>query len=153
MMDAFSLSLNELLMHAFRSVLKIEEQMLRNMGTLHLSIGEMHLLEAVGNGGSQGRTVSETARELSLTLPSVTVAVNKLEKKGLLQKTKAREDKRTVSLLLTEMGKKVNRIHQRFHESMVKSIAVDMDEAEKNALLQGMEKLNLYFDNKLTAKK
>lgn len=151
-MDAFCESLNELLVNAFRSVLKIEGQMLRNMGQLSLSISEMHLLEAVGKGGSQGRTVSETANELSLTLPSVTVAVNKLEKKGLLQRARAKEDKRSVSLSLTELGDKINRIHQHFHESMVKNISRGMNEAEKSALLKGMEKLNLYFENKLAAK-
>lgn len=151
-MDAFHESLNDLLIGAFRSVLKIEEQMLRNMGQLHLSISEMHLLEAVGKGGEQGRTVSETANELSLTLPSVTVAVSKLEKKGLLIKSKSRDDKRAVSLSLTGLGEKVNRVHQHFHENMVKSIARDMSEEEKDALLKGMKRLNLYFENRLPAK-
>ena len=36
---------------------------------------------------------------------------------------------------------------------MVHSIARDMDEAEKSALLKGMMKLNLYFDSKLAAGK
>lgn len=148
-MDAFCESLNDLLANAFRSVLKIEEQMLRRMSTLSLSISEMHLLEAVGKGDTQGRTVSETAKELSLSLPSVTVAVNKLEKKGLLQKAKAAEDGRSVLLSLTEVGQKVERIHQHFHENMVMGIARDMDETEKAALLKGMVKLNQYFDRKL----
>lgn len=151
-MDAFCAMLNELLVNTFRSVLKYEEQMLRNMGSLHLSISEMHLLEAVGMGLGQGRTVSETAKALSLTLPSVTVAVNKLEKKGLLSKAKAADDKRTVWLSLTDLGEKVNRVHQHFHENMVKSIARDMDETEKRALLKGMEKLNRFFDHKLAAR-
>ncbi len=149
-MDAFCESLNELLVNAFRSVLKLEEQTLRGMGAFNLSIGEMHLLEAVGMDGETGRTVSETAKELSLTVPTVTVAVNKLEKKGLLSKTRATDDGRAVILTLTEVGRKVERIHHHFHESMVKNIAGDMDEAEKAALLKGMEKLNLYFDRKLT---
>ena len=151
-MDAFCESLNELLVNAFRSVLKIEEQMLRGMGTLSLSISEMHLLEVVGKGDAQCRTVSETAKELSLSLPSVTVAVNKLEKRGLLQKAKATEDGRSVLLSLTDVGQKVERIHRRFHENMVKNIAGDMDETEKAALLKGMAKLNHYFDRKLMSR-
>lgn len=149
-MDAFCESLNELLVNAFRSVLKMEEQMLRGMGALKLSITEMHLLEVVGQDAGAGRTVSETAKKLSLTVPTVTVAVNKVEKKGLLRKTKAVDDGRSVILTLTELGQKVDRIHHHFHENMVKSIAKDMDEAEKAALLKGMRQLNVYFDRKLT---
>lgn len=149
-MDAFCESLNELLANAFRSVLKIEEQMLRGMGALKLSITEMHLLEVVGQDAGAGRTVSETAKKLSLTVPTVTVAVNKVEKKGLLRKTKAVDDGRSVILTLTEMGQKVDRIHHHFHENMVRSIAKDMDEVEKAALLKGMRQLNVYFNRKLT---
>ena len=150
-MDMFCTTLNELLVHAFRSVLRIEEQMLQRMGAFNLSISEMHLLEAIGKGASQGRTVSETAKELSLTLPSVTIAVNKLEKKGLLQKTKTLKDGRSVLLSFTDLGQKIDRIHQHFHKNMVNSIARDMDETEKSALLKAMMKLNLYFNSKLTA--
>lgn len=149
-MDAFCENLNELLVNAFRSVLKLEEQMLRSMGTFNLSIGEMHLLEVVGKDGDTGRTVSETAKELALTVPTVTVAANKLEKKGLLCKTRAMDDGRAVILTLSEVGRKIDRIHQRFHENMVKNIANGMDEAEKAALLHAMGKLNLFFDRKLS---
>jgi Transcriptional regulators len=148
-MDVFCHNLNALLMRAFRSVLKIEEQMLSGMGQYQLSINEMHMLEAIANEANQGRTISELAKALSLKMPSITVAVNKLEKKGLLKKERAAEDGRSVLVTLTELGAKLERIHQRFHESMVKNISRDMDEAEKTALLRGMEKLNLYFDKKL----
>jgi len=150
-MDVFCQNLNELLMRAFRSVLKIEEQMLSGMGQYHLSISEMHMLEAVAKESNRGRTISELAKALSLKMPSITVAVNKLEKKGLLKKEKAAEDGRSVLVTLTELGAKLERIHQRFHENMVKSISRDMDGDEKAALLRGMEKLNMYFDRKLTS--
>lgn len=148
-MDAFCESLNELLVNAFRSVLKIEEKMLQGMSALKLSISEIHLLEVVGHDAEAGRTVSETAKKLSLTVPTVTIAVNKLEKKGLLCKTKATADGRAVILTLTESGQKVDRIHHHFHESMVKNIAEGMDESEKAALLKGMLQLNSYFNRKL----
>lgn len=151
-MDAFCQTLNDLLTNAFRSVLKIEEQMISGMGTHKLSISEMHLMEAVHKDGAAGCTISEIAKELSLTLPSVTVAVNKLEKKGLIKKERAAEDGRSVLVTLTETGEKMERVHRHFHENMVKTISRDMDESEKNALIKGMEKLNLYFDRRLTVK-
>ncbi len=149
-MDVFHEKLNELIVNAFRSVLKIEEQTLRKLEKVSLSINEMHLIEAVGKEEGKGQTISEIARELSLSLPSVTVAVNKLEKKGLLQKRRKTDDGRAVVITQTELGYKIERVHHRFHENMVRSIADGMTDKEKEALLKGMEKLNLYFNKKLT---
>lgn len=145
-MDAFCTHLNDLLVKAFRAVLKLEEQMLARMSTPSLSIGEFHLIETVGKDDGRSKTISEIARDLSLSLPSVTVAVNKLEKKGFLKKTKGAEDGRTVSISLTELGARLDRVHQHFHERMVQTIAEDMSEEEKAALLKGIAKLNRYFD-------
>lgn len=148
-MDTFTAQLNELLFNAFQSVLKIEEQILHSMGKLQLSISEIHLLEAVSKGGDQGQQISALARELSLSPPSVTVAVKKLEKKGMLQKVKGAADGRTVSITLTELGAKVDRVHHRFHENMVRNIAVDLTGPEREVLLHAMEKLNEYFNRRL----
>ena len=146
----FCENLNELLVNAFRPVLKLEEQMLRSMGTSTCPSVKCTCLEVVGKEVIRARTVSETAKELALTVPTVTVAANKLEKKGLLCKTRAMDDGRAVILTLSEVGRKIDRIHQRFHENMVKNIANGMDEAEKAALLHAMGKLNLFFDRKLS---
>ena len=48
-----------------------------------MSISELHLVEAVGKCGGEGRTISGIAKELDITLPSVTVAINKLMKKRI----------------------------------------------------------------------
>ncbi len=148
-MDVFCQSLNELLVTAFRAVLKLEEQTLRKMDARGLSIGEFHLMESVGAGEGGKRTVTEIAKDLSLTPPSVTVAVNKLEKKGFLLKSRGAEDGRTVTVSLTDQGARINRLHQHFHESMVLEIAHGMSEEEREALLHGISKLNEYFDKKL----
>lgn len=152
-MDAFCTHLNDLLIKAYRAVLKLEEQMLARISTPSLSIGEFHLIETVGKDGMKTKTISEIARGLSLSLPSVTVAVNKLEKKGFLRKTKGVEDGRTVSISLTELGERVDREHQRFHERMVQTIAEDMSEEEKAALLKGIARLNRYFDKTIAVSK
>lgn len=147
-MDEFCLTLNDLIVSAFRSILEIEERMLRSLGKLNLSIGEMHLIEVVGKGDPIGKTVSEIAKELSLSLPSVTVAAGKLEQKGFVKKARAMGDGRAVMISLTEQGQKIDRIHQRFHDNMVKSIADEMTEVEKQALLMGMKKMNRYLNRK-----
>ena len=85
-MDAFAIALNEVLVDTYHNVLRVEEEALKKSGRIHLSIKEMHLIEAVGKGGEQGRTVSEIADAMNITRPTATVAINKLEKRGYLEK-------------------------------------------------------------------
>lgn len=144
-MDEFCTSLNDLLVTAFRSVLKLEEQMLARMTTPSLSITEFHLLEMVARAVPEKLTVSEVAQGLSLSMPTITVCVSKLEKKGYLVKSRGVHDGRTVNISLTDKGRRVDRIHHHFHERMVQTIAEDMNEAERAALLSGIIKLNAYF--------
>ena len=50
-------------------------------------------------------TPSSVAREILLSQGTVTNLVIRMEKKGLLQRVKAEDDKRSVCLTLTEMGR------------------------------------------------
>lgn len=148
-MDEFSIQLNQLLVDTFRCILKVEEQTLRGVGGMDLSISELHLIESVGKGRDQGRTISAIAEDLGITLPSVTVAINKLAAKGFVQKVRGEEDSRTVVVQLTHAGRKADAAHRYFHENMVRNIISEMDEAEKKTLLQGTRKLNEFFRRKL----
>ncbi len=89
-MNTLDENLNGLLVDTFRSILKVEEKSIKAMGVNDLSINELHMLEAVGKQGPDGATVSAIAQELDITLPSTTVAVNKLEKKGYVKKSRVR---------------------------------------------------------------
>ena len=42
--------LNDLIVDAYRSILKVEETILKRSDNIDLSINEMHMLEAVGKG-------------------------------------------------------------------------------------------------------
>ena len=77
MEERFADTLNELLVDTYRNVNKVEEAMLRSTSGLDLTISELHLIETVAQDGARGRTISQIAQRQELTLPSVTVAVNK----------------------------------------------------------------------------
>lgn len=151
-MDAFSRELNALLSDAFWSVLKIEEQA-ANMATQGaLSISELHMLEAVSKDSEQGRSISALAADLKITPSSVTVAVNKLVKKGYVEKIRSEQDGRQVFVKLTKLGRKVNAGHLYFHENMVRNVSEDMSEEEKEILVRAMKSLNQFFRRKLEAR-
>ena len=87
-MDAFQRELNALMVETYRSILKVEEGMLRQQSQMDLSIGEMHMIEAIAKEKEKGRTITDIAQDQSLSLPTVTVAINKLARKGYVEKNR-----------------------------------------------------------------
>lgn len=148
-MDEFSRELNQLLVCTYRNVGKLEEGMLHSVSGLDVSIGELHLMEAIGESKDKGVLICELAQRMELTPPTVTVAVNKLALKGYVLKTKSLLDKRSVIVTLTRMGKKVNAAHRYFHEQMVRNIEKLLEPAEREGMLHGMQMLNQFFQNAL----
>lgn len=148
-MDAFSQELNALLSDAFWSVLKIEEQAASMAAQGDLSISELHMLEAASKNEEQGRSISALAADLKITLSSVTIAVNKLVKKGYVEKIRSEQDGRQVFVKLTKLGRKVNAGHLYFHENMVRNVSEGMSEDEKEILVRAMKNLNKFFKRKL----
>lgn len=151
-MDAFSQELNELLNEAFWSVLKLEEEAAKLATQGNLSISELHLLEAAAKDEEHGRRISELAADLKITLASVTIAVNKLVKKGYVEKIRSEQDARQVFVKLTKMGRKVNAGHAYFHENMIRTMSQDMDSEDKEILVRAMKNLNQFFKRKLEAR-
>ena len=148
-MDAFNRELNRLLVMAYRKINKLEEGILHSVSGMDLSIGEMHLLEAVGEKKNEGMPLCELAQRMELSPPTVTVAVNKLAKKGFVEKSKSEKDKRSVIVALTRSGKKMNAAHRYFHEQMVRDIDKLLTPTERDGLLRGMELLNQFFQDAL----
>ncbi len=148
-MKPFEEKLNTAIVEAYRSILKVEESVLKRSDKIDLTINEMHILEAVGKGKNRRRTISELADDLDVTLPSVTVAINKLMKKGYVEKVRGEEDARIVYVSLTRMGRKIDSAHRYFHESMVRSIIKGMTEEEQQILYQGIMKLDLFLKEQI----
>lgn len=148
-MKPFEEQLNEVIVDTYRSILRVEENILKRSDQTDLSISEIHMLEAVGKGKDRRRTISELAEVLNITLPSVTVAINKLMKKGYVEKVRDEEDGRIVYVSLTRQGRRIDSAHRYFHESMVRSIIRDMTESEMQALYKGVMKLDTFLKEQL----
>ena len=143
----FGEQLNDLIVTTFHSILRVEERVLQESGSTDLTMSEMHLIEAVSLLQHAKATVSDLAAYLQVTLPSITVAVNKLQAKGYLAKVRATSDARKVYVALTDLGEAVNEYHTLFHKRMIAAISRNFTPAEKNVLLQGVIKLNEFFND------
>ncbi len=146
----FCSEINDMLMKTYRTVQEVEETKVKRNAHLNLTISELHLMEYIGRYGEGGATISALAGDLNYALPSVTVAVNKLEKKKYVVKQKSRADKRMVYVMLTPKGAKVNNVHQYIHKKMSREVAKEFNEQEREILLRGLQKLNDIFARSLT---
>ena len=95
-MKPFEEQLNAVIVDTYRSILKVEETILKRSDKIDLTINEMHLIESVGKGKNKQRTISEIAEDLGITLPSVTVGINKLMKKGYVEKIRSEEEQQAL---------------------------------------------------------
>ncbi len=144
-MDAFTARFNQALVTTYRSILKVEEVMLRDLSGGNLTISEMHILESIGKSRGEGMHISDIAQEQGITLPSVTMAVKKLEKKGYVTKVKNASDARRVCVYLTEPGRRAEIAHRYFHRKMVKAITRPMTQEERELMLSGLDRLNAFL--------
>ncbi len=143
--------LNDMLLEVYHNILRVEEEFLRSDSRINLTIREMHLIECVGQDSENGRTVSEIADYLKVAKPSVTVAVNKLERKGYLQKSGSQTDGRVVHVTLTREGRKVYLYHDRYHLNMIREIEDEFNEEEREYLVRVIGKLNKFFEKSAEA--
>lgn len=145
----FSIALNHLLIDTYGVIQQVEEWKVNKNGHLNLTISELHLMETVGKYGEEGGTISDIANDLSFTLPTITVAINKLVKKGYVEKRKSDEDKRMVYVSLTKQGRKIDNVHRYIHLKMTREIAKELEQEEQEALLRGLKKVNEFFRKSL----
>lgn len=136
--------INDYLVDIFNRVVIIEEMSLKTSQFKDVSLKEMHTIDIIGK--NKQVTPSDIARELLITLGTVTTSLNKLEKKGYVERTRSQVDRRVVYLSLTPKGRLLFRLHEKFHRTMVGQITTGMDEADLNALQNGLRNLHQFLE-------
>ncbi len=139
-------TLNELLVRLFRDVMEIEQRALINQDFKDITNNDLHVIEAIGIG--EAKNMSAIAKELSVTMGTLTIAMNSLVKKGYVVRERGKADRRIVYISLSEKGRKAYRHHEQFHHEMIESIMNGLGDQETEALVQALMKLNLWFREK-----
>jgi DNA-binding MarR family transcriptional regulator len=134
---------NELLVETFNDILQIEHRALKEGVLNDLSITEIHTIDAIGM--YKYRTMTQVAQDLKITVGTLTTAINKLLKKGYVDRKRGEEDRRSVMITLTRKGKLAYRIHGKFHYHMVHETIDGLNNEEEEILIKSLEKLNDFF--------
>lgn len=139
-----SIALNELLVNLFNHVLDAETKAVITEEFKDITNNDMHIIEAIGI--HEKRNMSQIAKNLAVTVGTLTVNMNSLEKKGYIVRERSAEDKRVVLVTLTEKGRKAFFHHRDFHKAMIRSAIKGLDEGEMDALMNCLTKLNTFFE-------
>lgn len=139
-----------LMLQIFNMVVKTEETALKEAANSHnLSVAEMHTLVAVGKHDPD--TMTNIASKLLINVSTLSIAINKLEKKGYVERIRTEEDRRVVRIKLTNKGRKALEAHEKFYFDMVEEACGDMDEQEKRIFIQSLENMSDFFMKKLSS--
>lgn len=143
-MDTYK-TLNEVLVNLFRDVMDIEQKAIITEEFQDITNNDMHIIEAIGM--NEPKNMSTIAREISVTVGTLTIAMNSLVKKGYVLRERGKEDRRVVYISLTERGRAAYVHHARFHKAMIDSISDELTSEEMELLIKTLTKLNKWFQN------
>ena len=112
--------LNGQISEIFESLSRIERDAARKASSGLLSLSEMHTLEGIEKG--RGGKMTDVAGRLGVTISTLTIAVNRLVKKGLVERARTDTDRRGVQISLTTSGNKVVMAHKSFRRQALGGI-------------------------------
>ena len=124
-MDKEVRKINDILVNLYNLVLKLEEDAIRKDSSHNnVSIKEVHTLVAIGTG--RPKTMTHVANILGINVSTLTIAINRLVKKGYVKRLRDEKDRRIVKVELTEDGISAVRAHEEFHIRMISEAVAGM---------------------------
>ena len=141
-MDTYA-TLNDALVKLFRDVMDLEEQVIITEEFQDITNNDMHVIQAIGTG--EPKNMSMIAKELSVTVGTLTIAMNSLVKKGYATRERSEQDRRVVFIHLTLKGRKAYHHHAEFHRKMTDAVLDVLDENEALVLAKALDRLTLFF--------
>lgn len=136
-------TVNQVLVKLFRRINTLEEQSICKEKFKKVTLNEIHVIETIGIEGK--KNMSAVAKALDITTGTLTISVNSLVRKGLVERVRSEDDRRVVLVSLTDLGREAYVIHEQFHEKMINGIMGELNGEEQMVLAQALEKLNKFF--------
>ncbi len=133
----------EIILESYHAVMRAEAALLRQTEGLNITASEMNIIGRIGCGGAP--TISEIGEGLSISTPSVTDAVNRMVKKGIVTKAKDERDARIVRVRLTREGQRLYSYQKYYLRSTVRAIAEVFTDEELVLLRKAVLRMNDVF--------
>ena len=134
---------NEVLVKLFNDIMHIEEKAIITEEFKDITNNDMHIIEAIGI--TEPKNMSQVAKALSVTVGTLTIAINNLVKKGYVDRVRSEKDRRVVYISLSSKGRKAFDHHAKFHEEMIQATVKGLSTEEVNILVKSLENLAGFF--------
>ena len=136
-------TLHDLLVKLFNEIMNIEEKAIITEEFKEISNNDMHIIEE--NGLDEQPSMSSVAKDLSVTVGTLTIAINNLVKTAYVKRVRSEKDRRVVLISLTEKGVKAYNHHAEFHDEMIKDTQNGLDEVQTKVLVKALTNLRAFF--------
>lgn len=113
-----------------------EDSVVRDSG---LTPAQAHTIEMVGHSGAI--KMKDLAEKIGITTGTLSVAVDRLEKKHLLRRIPHHTDRRSFLIELTPEGEACFREHHAFHLKMTREIISGLTPFEQKTFADVIEKI------------
>ena len=112
--------------------------------TAGLTSPQLLLMQAIKD--SQDPTIGNLAKKISLSQATVTNIIDRLEKRGFIQRVRSKNDKRFVFLHLTEQGlKTLDSAPTPLQESFIRRFS-ELEDWEQNMIIASLQRLATMMD-------
>ena len=138
-MDTIEPSLVELIALLTRKVAELQSAMVKEAGFSDLSLRQIYILDIIQS--LQNPTPTELARELKISKPSVSAAIDRLETAGYIRKVDSDEDRRSYHLHLTQKGQVFSQAHDETHRHLAQFITRNLEAEEVRQLVRLVGKI------------
>jgi DNA-binding MarR family transcriptional regulator len=126
----------------------LEKRSILNHEALRLYPSEIHLLQVINEGTDM--SAGEMARKLGISNGAVSQTLNRLEKKGVINKTKDPALKNRLSATLTEVGQTAIRQFEQGQEATMKAFSSylsGLSEGERKVIEGFLCNLEVFLKN------
>ncbi|MBD0290913.1 MAG: MarR family transcriptional regulator [Thermoleophilia bacterium] len=117
-------------------LLRLARELRRELAPLGLTAGQAALLHAIRT--TRGVGIRELAAREGVSAPRVSAAVDRLQTRGLVERTRSGSDRRRVELTLTEEGERVLRSARRRRTAWLAARLARLDARERGAVAEAL---------------
>ena len=129
-----------ILVKLFNDILDYEESVLRASEFKDLTNNDIHVIRAIGM--NEKKNMSMIAKELAVTIETLTISINSLVRKGSVIKERSQKDKRVVFVNLSSKGEAAFSRNEELYDQMVNSMLEDLEGNEMDILMKSLLKVN-----------
>jgi len=133
-------SLAHLMIEFYEKLSSWEHSVVRGKG---LTLPQMHTLEILG--ANDDLQMKELAGKMGVTTGTLTVVVDRLESKGLVERNPHERDRRSIRVSLTPEGQKRFLEHHKLHVQLTQEITSVLQAEEVDSFTALMEKVVARF--------